>query len=89
MKYNSVEKAIFELKLDRRHKWEIFEGQLVYPYKYSTPCSGCTNIGECETTPTRGIGCHECGYKGRVRSIVPVPAFDKNGDFVYIEKNKK
>lgn len=43
--YDSVEEAVRELKLDRRHKWEEFCGELTYPHWYSYPCTGCDGGG--------------------------------------------
>lgn len=82
--FSSVEEAVSLLKLDKRHKWEEFCGELVYPHKYSYACSGCTETREMQSTPERGSGCHECGYKGRVRNVVPVPAFMPNGSIVKV-----
>lgn len=86
--FDSVDQAIEMLNLDRRHKWEEFCGELVYPYKYSHACSGCTETKEMQSTPERGSGCHECGYKGRVRNVVPVPAFMPDGSTVKIRHTK-
>jgi len=73
--FKSVSEAISILKLDRRHKWEEFNGELVYPFWYSSPCSGCD-----------GGGCRECGYKGNSRKVVPVPAFMEDGTTVKVFK---
>lgn len=82
--FSSVDEAVKLLKLDKRYKWEEFCGDLVYPHKYSYACSGCTETREMQSTPERGSGCHECGYKGRVRSVVPVPAFMPDGSIVKV-----
>jgi len=84
--FDSVEVAVKELKLDRRHKWYEWLGQLVYTYKYTAPCSGCS----CDCSDGYGCshgasGCHECGYTGKRRGAVPVPAFS-DGDFVKIKQ---
>ena len=86
--YESVEEAVKELNLDKRHKWYNFYGEVVYNYKYSHPCSGCTENNEMTTVPKRGLGCDECGYSGRRRSVVPVPAFRKDGNIVKVKINK-
>ena len=72
--FNSVDEAISELKLDRRHKWEEFNGEVVYPFWYSSTCSGCD-----------GGGCRECGYRGKSRKVVPVPALMKDGSVVKVK----
>lgn len=72
--FKSVDEAISELRLDKRHKWEEFNGELVRPQWYSSPCSGCD-----------GVGCRECGYKGNSRKVVPIPALNKDGSIVKIK----
>lgn len=52
--FSSVEEAVKLLKLDKRHKWEEFCGELVYPHKFSHACSGCTETKEMQSTPERG-----------------------------------
>lgn len=83
--FDTVEQAVEILKLDRRHKWEEFCGELVYPYKYSYACSGCTKQQEMQESPKKGCGCDECGYTGRRRDVVPVPAFMPDGSIVKIK----
>lgn len=73
--FKSVDEAVSELKLDKRHKWEEFNGEVVHPHWYSSPCSGCD-----------GGGCRECGYKGNSRKVVPVPALNVDGSIVKVEK---
>lgn len=75
--FNSLEEAIKELQLDRRRKWHVWENTVIFDYWYTHPCSGCD-----------GCGCHECGYKGKRRSLVPVPALDKNNNIVTIKEKK-
>ena len=87
--YESVEHAIKELKLDRRHRWEVFGGGLSYPYYYTAPCSGCS----CGCSFPYGCnhsnsGCSECGYTGKRRDVVPVPAIGNNGMPVVIRFNE-
>lgn len=83
--FDTVEQAVEMMKLDRRHKWEEFCGELVYPYKYSHACSGCTEQKEMQASPQKGCGCDECGYTGRKRDIVPVPAFMPDGSIVKVK----
>jgi hypothetical protein len=45
---------------------------------------GYLETKEMQSTPERGSGCHECGYKGRVRNVVPVPAFMPDGSIVKV-----
>lgn len=71
--FSSVEEAVNKLNLDRRHKWEVWNGSLCYPWKYTSPCSGCY-----------GTGCDECGYKGKRIDYAPVPARTPDGELVKI-----
>lgn len=73
--FKTSEEAIKTLKLDRRHKREVWLGTLCYPHRFTIVCTGCD-----------GGGCHECGYHGKSRSVVPVPAMDKDGNIVKIEE---
>jgi len=87
--FNSVEEAVKQLKLDRRHKWFEMGGQVFYNHRFTSPCSGCS----CDCSDGNGCshgnaGCRECGYKGRVRDGVPVPAWTKEGDFVLIRETE-
>jgi len=61
--FYSVDDAVKQLKLDRRHKWFEFMGEVVYHYSYTHTCTGCD-----------GGGCHECGYHGKAKTGCPVPA---------------
>lgn len=86
--YSTVEEAVKDLKLDRRHKWFDFMGTLGYTHRYSAPCSGCS----CDCSDGYGCshgnaGCRECGYTGKRRGAVHVPAFDKDGNIVEIKPN--
>ncbi len=74
--FETAQEAIKTLKLDRRRKLEVWQGNLCYPYWYTIICTGCD-----------GGGCHECGYHGKSRSVVPVPALDKDGNIVEIKQN--
>jgi hypothetical protein len=87
--FSSVEEAVKLLKLDKRHKWEEWSGTLSYPHWYTAPCSGCN----CDCSDGHGCnhgnsGCHECGYTGKRRSAVPVPAFMPDGSIVKIVSQK-
>lgn len=53
------------LKIDRRCKPFIWNGELVRNVKYTHSCSGCNEHGEYENTPAIGCGCRECGYTGK------------------------
>lgn len=77
------------LKLDRRHKWESWNGDLCYPYRFTMSCSGCA----CDCSDGYGCnhgnaGCPECGYTGKRRMVVPVYAFMPNGSIVRIKDNR-
>lgn len=61
--FDNVDDAVKQLKLDRRHKWFEFMGEVVYHYSYTHTCTGCD-----------GGGCHECGYHGKAKTGCPVPA---------------
>ncbi len=81
-----LKEAVEKYKLDRRRKWFAFCGNVVYDFKYTAPCSGCScdcadGYGGCN----HGAGgCDECGYKGKVRCSCPVPAMDMNGNLIRI-----
>ena len=85
-KFETVAEAIAELNLDRRHKWFEWSGTVVYNQMFTSPCSGCS----CDCSDGNGCshgngGCRECGYTGRCRDGVPVPAFWPNGGIVEIK----
>jgi len=52
-----------------------FEG---YMTRWTSHCSGCTEVPEMTHPPDRGIGCDECGYTGRRRNdfFVPFGSFE-------------
>lgn len=86
--YTTVEEAIKDLKLDRRRKWYYFLGNLIRNEWYTAPCSGCS----CDCSDGHGCnhgnaGCSECGYTGKRRDAVPVPAFHPNGEILEILTN--
>lgn len=70
----TVKQAVKKYKLDRRRKWFAFCGDVVYNYNYTRPCSGCTESRENTIGDNKGSGCDECGYTGKRRDGVPVPA---------------
>jgi len=83
--FTSVEEAIAALKLDRRHKWFEFSGNVVYIHRFTSPCSGCS----CDCSDGYGCshgnaGCRECGYTSKRRDGVPVPAFWPDGSIVEV-----
>jgi len=82
--FSSVDEAVKLLKLDKRHKWWEFSGEVIRDGKYTTYCTGCD-----------GGGCHECGYCGKRISYYPVPAIHpltgnpvKLGVVFYIDSKK-
>lgn len=86
--FSSIEEAIKTLNLDRRRKWEVWNGELCYPFWYNAPCSGCS----CDCSDGHGCnhgnaGCHECGYTGKRRNVVPVPALMPDGSIVKIQQD--
>lgn len=85
--FDSAEQAISMLKLDRRRNWEVWQGELTYAYWYTTSCAGCS----CDCSDGYGCnhgncGCRECGYTGKRRSVVPIPAFMPDGTIVKIKE---
>ena len=73
--FTSVEEAVRLLKLDRRHRWFEWKGSVVYTLWYTAPnsCTGCN-----------GGGCQECGYTGKRRTPVPIPALMPDGSLVRV-----
>ncbi len=83
--FSSVEEAVRILKLDKRYRWEESDGELIRWHKYTSNCSGCS----CDCSDGHGCnhgnsGCHECGYTGKRRNFVPIPAFMPNGSVVKV-----
>lgn len=60
-------------RLDRRRRYEVFGGEVGEVVSFVDACSGCTEVGDYESGPERGGGCHECGYTGRRRQTHFVP----------------
>lgn len=58
-------------RLDRRKSYAFVDGDLCELCTYSTRCSGCSDD---DPYAQRGGGCDECGYQGRVRNAMWVPA---------------
>ena len=63
LRFNTIEQAISELRLDRRRKWFEWSGKIVRNEKVTLECSGCD-----------GGGCSECGYSGKRVRCFPVYA---------------
>ena len=59
-------------KLDRRKNWAFVEGTLCEAACWSSACSGCYEGYDGDSS--RGSGCNECGYQGRVHNSAWVPA---------------
>ena len=87
MKPLTLEYAIEKYKLDRRKKWFAYCGNVVYNFKYTQPCSGCSEQKEYSANTEIGGGCHECGYTGKRRSSCPVPAMDGDKPILIIDKD--
>jgi CxxC motif-containing protein (DUF1111 family) len=82
MIYKNLEEAVKDLKLDRRHKWKLLGNNLVYPYFYTAPCScDCSDGHGCNH---RNGGCHECGFTGKRRNVVPIQAMDSDGNIIEV-----
>jgi hypothetical protein len=76
LEFETIEDAVRELKLDRRRKYFVWCGELIYAHKYTAPCSGCS----CDCSDGHGCnhknsGCEECGYTGKRKSSVPIPVY--------------
>lgn len=81
----TIKEAVEKYKLDRRRRWFAFSGNVVYNYKFTHPCSGCS----CDCSDGYGCshgnaGCRECGYTGKVRDGVPVPAWGDKGELIEV-----
>lgn len=76
--YVSVNEAVTKMKLDKRHKWYEFMGDLIRDGKYKMTCWDCD-----------GVGCPTCGYRKVKWSSFPIYELDKNnGNPVKILKIK-
>lgn len=58
----TIAEAKLKFKFDKRRRWFVFAGNIVYNHQYTQVCSGCD-----------GGGCYECGYQGKRISGCPVP----------------
>lgn len=76
---NDIDKAVKAHKLDRRFKYNLYGNTLVYTVKLTEACTGCNEHGEYEIGPTKGNGCHECGYTGKRVNYYPCHAEAKDG----------
>lgn len=72
---NEAEK-LSRVKLDGRRKYFLWNGLVCVEHKFTQVCSGCADDSE-YSAPTIGLGCRECGYKGRVRNSFPCPVNPK------------
>jgi hypothetical protein len=63
--------AIVGTRLDRRKSYAIINGEVHESCEWTQPCTGCYEGPH--TNDARGSGCHECGYRGRVRNGSWVP----------------
>lgn len=69
--YEAAE-AICGHKLDRRKNYAIIQGKVCGSVYFTTACSGC--VGDDDfVSPSRGGGCAECGYTGKVRQSNWIP----------------
>jgi hypothetical protein len=60
-------------RVDRRMRYATDGADLLVLCRYTTACSGCTEVGEYERMPDAGAGCSECGYTGKRRQSVWTP----------------
>lgn len=83
----TIEEAKKNFKFDKRRRWFVFSGNVVYDFKYTIECCGCD-----------GGGCHECGYCGKRVSGCPIPFINpetnnplkvKGKNFTKIELNNR
>lgn len=58
-------------RLDRRKNYALIEGELHEQATWSQACTGCYEGHN--TFSSRGNGCDECGYQGRVRTGAWIP----------------
>lgn len=66
-------------RLDRRHRYAILPGlngadELHAAASWTHVCSGCAYDDGGYVTPSRGMGCEECGYTGKRRQSQWLPA---------------
>lgn len=67
-------------RLDRRKSYCVSShNELMELVKWTQCCSGCSDGSE-YSTQERGMGCYECGYKGRVRNAMWVPLIARPTD---------
>lgn len=62
--------ALAGRRVDRRRSYAIMGGELHELVRWSQPCTGCFEAPECtsyDMETTKGHGCVECGWTGRVR----------------------
>lgn len=61
-------RLVLEKKLDRRFNYKILNGQLCCLCEWTDKCSGCIDHDG------SNFGCDECGYTGKRRIGVWIPA---------------
>ncbi|MBS9476221.1 hypothetical protein [Ancylobacter radicis] len=62
--------ALAGRRVDRRRSYAIIDGSLTELVHWSQPCTGCFEAPEYtsyDMETTKGHGCRECGFTGRVR----------------------
>lgn len=69
--FDDAEK-ITGFRLDRRKNYLIAKGEIRQLKKWTQVCSGCSDDSE-YSSPSRGAGCHECGYHGVTRVGMYLP----------------
>jgi hypothetical protein len=81
--FESVEDAIKELKLDRRVKWDEYNGCLGRSVWYTEHCWACSEYSD-TGQHMYSAGCRECGFTGRRRREFHEP-YMHEGKFVAIK----
>lgn len=69
--YEEAERIVGH-RLDRRKAYCIINGQVCESASWTQCCSGCADDRE-NVSCDRGMGCHECGYQGVVRTSMWFP----------------
>lgn len=58
------------------HKVVRLRGCDGFVVRWTSACTGCTEVPENTSSPERGIGCHECGYTGKQCPVCNHPEHD-------------
>lgn len=67
-------------RLDRRRAWAFVNGELCQSIRWTDTCSGCScDCGDGYPCSHGAGGCEECGYQGKVRNAMWMPARIANG----------